>query len=209
MYYESLDFPSLPDNLTQEIIEWYEIKRKDLVLISGSKHLKLMNDDNKLLNQNHPQKVSQDALGLPNSLPSHLFRHTLAQFGHMKAPKSVGKWVKHNLPLPFSDIIVGLQEMAYGKFCVPHIDVLRSVAYNYLIDAGGPDVRTCFYEPKPEFQHLSVTARTYIPYERIDLVESVKFDSGKWYKLHVNKIHNVENLDPNQRRLAITLSSIN
>ena len=87
---------------------------------------------------------------------------------------------------------------------------MRDVAYNYVIEAGGSDVRTCFYRPKIEYAHLDTKAdvSTFVPYDRIDLVDQVVFDCDRWHEIKVDNIHSVEDLDPASIRLSLTLSVV-
>jgi hypothetical protein len=82
---------------------------------------------------------------------------------------------------------------------------MRSCAYNYIIETGG-DATTCFWKPKDEFNHLKAYAQTVFPYDRLDLVEEVKIDKGRWHRLDTRQIHSVENLDPTKKRISLSLS---
>jgi hypothetical protein len=88
----------------------------------------------------------------------------------------------------------------------PHIDEVRTSAINYLISSA--DATTNFYEPKSEFAPLSVTAQTAIPHERLELKQSSKIAERTWHKLDVGKIHSVENIATDSKRISLTLSIV-
>ena len=65
-----------------------------------------------------------------------------------------------------------------------HRDYKRKTAYNYIIDSGGLDVETCFYD------------------NNCNLISKFKIDKCRWHRLDVSILHNVVNLTNN--RIAIT-----
>jgi len=66
-----------------------------------------------------------------------------------------------------------------------HKDSNRFAAYNYVIDPGGDDVYTCFYD------------------EDQNLIEKVKIEPFKWHKLNVKTFHNVEGMT--RPRIGLTV----
>lgn len=66
-----------------------------------------------------------------------------------------------------------------------HKDSNRFVAYNYVIDPGGDEVFTCFYD------------------EDQNLIEKVKIEPFKWHKLNVKTFHNVEGMT--RPRIGLTV----
>lgn len=66
-----------------------------------------------------------------------------------------------------------------------HKDSDRFVAYNYIIDPGGDEVYTCFYDDDQ------------------NLIEQVKIETGRWHRLDVNTFHNVEGMT--RPRIALTV----
>lgn len=66
-----------------------------------------------------------------------------------------------------------------------HKDTNRFVAYNYIIDPGGDDVYTCFYDDDQK------------------LISKTKIDVGRWHKLDVKTFHNVEGMT--RPRIALTV----
>jgi hypothetical protein len=121
-----------------------------------------------------------EILNLPNS-------STTANFTHFKTKKvniELHNW---------------LENIFLFKFCchyqiifpgIPiHIDVGRNVAYNYVIELGGPEVRTVFYGSK----------------NKDDVVQSEIIQANKWHSLEVAHYHSVENIDPNILRFSISV----
>jgi hypothetical protein len=67
-----------------------------------------------------------------------------------------------------------------------HKDIGRKIKFNYLINSGGSNVETCFYNNK------------------IKLTQKIKIDERRWHKLDVSVLHNVINLET--PRIAVTVS---
>lgn len=66
-----------------------------------------------------------------------------------------------------------------------HIDFNRITAFNYIIEEGGSNVETCFYN------------------ENHDLLETYCVPKFKWHKLKVDSNHNVRNVT--SPRIALTV----
>ena len=69
-----------------------------------------------------------------------------------------------------------------------HRDIGRTVAVNYLIDNGGNNVETCFYNNDGT------------------LMYNIKIEEYRWHMLDVSILHNVINLE--RPRIAITINPL-
>ena len=121
----------------------------------------------------------------------------------LKAPKTVVDWASQEFSNQYH---VAVQVFAGDSYFLPHIDRGRSKVFNFLVDTGGDNVKTCFWKLKPEFSsHLVDNSRKGFEYNTIDLVESVVFKPGQWWNIDVSQIHSVEGLDPSRKRISLTL----
>jgi len=66
----------------------------------------------------------------------------------------------------------------------------RRIAYNYIIDTGGPNVITSVYD------------------ENKILIESEHLPAKTWHSLVVERYHGVEGIDPNHPRVALTVTPL-
>jgi hypothetical protein len=206
--HEYTNFPKLPQSIIQELYDWFNLHRASLVPIEGFDQFRMMPQDHRPVDSEHPLsfEVEKD-IGIPTRKAVEFYGNEICFFNVMPAPPSVNKWIEDNIPV--KGVYASIQEFTNGKFWIPHRDLLRDVAYNYVLETGGDNVKTCFYKPKPEYEHLNVSARTCIPYDRIDLIESTVFEKDQWHKIDVSKIHSVENIDPTKRRFSLSLSILN
>jgi len=200
-----VNFPDLPNNLILEISSYFRDNQSKLISINGSNHFKTLHS--KMVSPDTLEDISNN-IGIPIKFADELYSD-YCEYSIMPAPKTVNDWIYKNIPI--DNIYASIQAFTNGKFFIPHRDVLRDTAYNYIIELGGTDVKTCFYKPKQEYSHLDTKAiiRTFIPYDRIELIDHVVFEKNKWHEIKVNNIHSVENIDPTSIRLSLTLSVIN
>lgn len=124
----------------------------------------------------------------------------LSTFVFTKAPEEVRQWCCDNI---LKDCTVHIQYFTSGNFFLPHVDLIRNRAYNYLIETG--DALTCFWRAKNEYAHLQATPNTFIPYDRIELVEEINIEKNRWHQLSVDNIHSVEKIKSNRLSLTISL----
>lgn len=115
----------------------------------------------------------------------------------------------------YSDTILGSEYMTYwiqtvgdGRpYVLPHNDNAgindnRAFNWMYLFDAGGDNVITSWWEPKPEFQDQPLLGVKGVPYSKLDLIQSVKIKEKKWSYLNTGKLHSVEGLT--RQRFALS-----
>jgi len=133
----------------------------------------------------------------------NFFTEPLARFDFIPVDQVVIDWVTENIPEKV--IGVNLQVMHGGEIITPHVDELRHYALNYTLERGG-DVRTCFYEVLPEWQHQKAYARTLIPFSKLKEIISEPIPERRWHKLDIGIIHSVLNLDPTKKRIALSVS---
>jgi hypothetical protein len=126
----------------------------------------------------------------------------LCNFTMIRAEGDLLDWVTENVAPNHCG--VHIQVIDDGEYVFPHVDMLRTRVWNYTIDTG--DAETIFYKAKPEYAHLPVIPRTYVPYERVDKVKTIKIDANRWHELDVTQVHGVENVK--SPRIAISISFV-
>ena len=210
MYFTYLDLPPIPQDIEQKILAVVSTPIRNFH--SSDEFLQYTTENRNNLNIEASEEIINAIKNVeynPNdSLGHHLsdvwkYFKDLAEFDFLEVSEEVNKWVKDNIDLNVAH--VSIQSMYGGKSITPHVDEMRSYAYNYVIDTGG-DTSTCFWKPKTEYEHLKVYAQTVFPYDRLDLVEEIKIEQGRWHRLDTRQIHSVENLDPTKKRISLSLS---
>jgi hypothetical protein len=206
MHFNYLELPSLPEHLTQQILDLVERPIQNFhdsaAFIDSIKKFGNPRADeiiDAIVNIGYD---SADSLGYPLD-QAHQFYNNLASFDFLEVTDEINQWAKNNIS---KDILhVSIQAMYGGTTVTPHIDEMRSFAYNYVIDSGG-DSKTCFYKAKPEFEHLKIYERTIFSKDRLELIEEIRIEPHRWHKINTKTIHAVENLNPLSKRISLSLS---
>lgn len=92
-----------------------------------------------------------------------------------------------------------IQTVRSGHHLIPHRDDQRDFVFMYVIDTGGPAVRTCFYKQLLDKEYPPTVE---IPRDEIELDYEIVMEKGKWYKMNVQAIHSVENLESTRMCLS-------
>jgi hypothetical protein len=215
---EYKDYPKLPDWLIDHIYKildeqssspiTYDDNFKDRMLEEAE--MWMGGADEKTLEAIAVLEFNEDdTLGKPFTDPTAYepFKDSLARFDFIPVDKIVEDWVSENIPEKV--IGVNLQVMHSGSIITPHVDELRHYALNYTLERGGDCVQTVFYKAKSEYQHQKAYARTLIPFEKLEVVESIGIPINQWHKMNISDdIHAVLNLDPLQKRIALSCSIV-
>jgi hypothetical protein len=107
-------------------------------------------------------------------------------------------------------------EFIVGKFsntvglpsvCPPHCDRRRKIAVNYILQTGGPNVRTKFYHEQRSQDDLSAAENRY--WKDLTPKGEVVLPPKKWHAYDVQQFHAVENIETDRFLLSIVLSTTN
>lgn len=143
----------------------------------------------------------EDSLGFPMDT-AHKHFNDLATFDFLQVSDMITDWVEKNItPKP---VLVTAQVMHGGTTITPHIDEARNYVYNYIIETGGAVTR--FYKNAKGYEHLTAYPQTIFTYDRIEEIETINIETHRWHYLNVSKMHSVENIQPGQKRISLSLS---
>jgi hypothetical protein len=101
---------------------------------------------------------------------------------------------------------------AVGTFAV-HSDLRRTCALNYILDTGGDNVVTSWYQGigKPVRRKTKMRGQQtddgIVKYDEIELIDSVVTQKHKWYLMCTDVLHDVDNITSTRR--AISLPYVN
>jgi hypothetical protein len=209
MYFTYLDLPPVPKELETQILELVNnpianFHNSDAFVesIKNRSELNIGASDEIIKAITNVEYNEADSLGFPLSEAWEHFKD-LAHFDFLEVNDELNKWARENIDANIAH--VSIQAMYGGTTITPHIDEMRSYAFNYVIATGG-NSKTCFYKPKNEFSHLSTYAQTIFPFDRLDLIEQVQIEPYRWHRLDTTTIHSVEHLDPTLKRISLSLS---
>lgn len=182
--YGEVNFPQIPSELL-ELSTPPVITKDNKDIGYGIKHTK----ENRLL----------QACGYGNSLSTH---------------KPLLDWMRKNR-VPGIKTEISFQTQLADKQGTPtthivHSDIRRVLALNYILDTGGPDVVTSWYQERnmPLRRSKSTGWKQAdtgkIEYSNLEVLESVKLEKNKWYLIATDILHDVDNIT--RDRSSITIS---
>jgi len=85
----------------------------------------------------------------------------------------------------------------------PHCDRRRSVAVNFLLQAGGTNVVTSFYQQRRSNNDLSKSEN--IAYHQVDVQSQTVIPEHVWHAFDAQQVHSVENIKSERYLLSIFL----
>jgi len=89
-------------------------------------------------------------------------------------------WVIMNFPIEVELV----EYVVSDRAIIMHTDLGRNCAYNYLIDAGGTNIVTEFYNA-----------------DESQMLDSIEYQTNKWYRLNVGTPHRVSGVQTHPRFL--------
>lgn len=100
---------------------------------------------------------------------------------------------------------VGMLELNGDRFAA-HVDPTedRTHCLNYLLNPGGPDVATVWYDIKPEHAYRYHECAP-IPNDRLEEKERHVLQADTWYQLNTVVPHSVENMETTRLSLSIAI----
>ena len=116
-------------------------------------------------------------------------------------------WLDANLPFPVTRMgHIAMTHSDNGRMIV-HTDRDRRVALNYIIDAGGDNVITNWYQEEgmPVFRERKVGGQAgpgKVDYEKLTLLDSTVFKERTWGMIHTDILHDVININSTRRILS-------
>jgi hypothetical protein len=181
MYYKELDFPPIPEYLLEE----------EVIPSIGTDDIGYGQDHYK-----NGEKIN----------PCSYW------FSDIKNRELIN-WIWKNIP---ATKMVGKMtfQQAYhktGGYHIVHSDILRSYAINYMIELGGDEAWTSWYKEKDQPLKrlkkggLSQSDTGYIDYSNLELLDTVKFEQGKWYILSTDVLHDVGKIVGTRKSVTISI----
>jgi hypothetical protein len=200
-YLEYPAFPVLPEEIKQEILDIVAKSESvflDDLLINSTPEIV------ELVKSVYGFEAKESELGYTGEEARKKFPG-LVNYHFLDVSDNIRNWVNNNIPVQADSI--NIQVMEKGSIIAPHIDEIRTRAYNYLIQTGG-DASLVFYELKDSEDVKWVHPQIFIPYEKIVKQEETSVPVDVWHLLPTNKIHSVENINPTDRRISLSISVV-
>lgn len=167
-----LDLPSVPDALVSQALE--VLQDLDVPSTISTSHVNGTNDPF------YQRRLWKDGIEIENVRLTR--KHIGTEFQDWVVKYLIADYLEASVSTTLSDGIMG-----------PHTDRERDFVLIYLIDPGGPEVKTNFWRIKGESLHQP--RKSFVDdYNRLELVESAHFPTRSWVALNSRILHSVENI---------------
>jgi hypothetical protein len=192
-YYKILDVPVLPIALEQQIWQQYHAPDREQFAISTNKFL-------------HPELATKPNPGdVQGQRDGKTFSN--CRGSRYSVNNVIHQWVNKNICQDWLEagIYVIHGDQNHGTI-LPHTDQTRALSLLYLLDAGGLDVRTEFWQEKNYSVHREM--KTLVGnYNLLDLLKSVQWPLKTWVLLNTNILHSVEQMITKRVHFQVSLAS--
>lgn len=198
-----LNLPALPNHIEQSILkdalesnlETYNPCDKDTLVPSYVKYIENVTpEQEKIIHDDYMHRELKMKEKTVKSL--HLPRFPLEG-------EALG-WIKNNVSSEYLACNIGITTTSeHSETLGPHIGLTRAFALMYLLTLGG-DVSTRFYQMKGESRRYGLCRPVPRDYNQLELIESHKFITGKWYILNEAILHDVHGI--REPRVSVQLS---
>jgi len=117
------------------------------------------------------------------------------------------KWVHENIHPEGFDCGVSFTNSKFGTHQGPHTDLTRDFTMLYLLEPGGPETETVWYEEIG--QPIIRTQRQAVcnDFSKLRALERVKFPLPKWILLNAMCLHGVENIAKVRMSFQVSLNN--
>lgn len=109
-------------------------------------------------------------------------------------------WVSTNLKQEPAGCGINIFEASTNSVVAPHVDPNRNFSIHYLLDSGGPDAATIWWQEKnkpldrSELKNNFNLADTVTDYSKLQEVVKVCVPTHTWICMNTNILHSVENI---------------
>jgi hypothetical protein len=118
------------------------------------------------------------------------------------------QWIKQNIVSEFTECSISRTSAELSAYQGPHTDKTREFVLMYVLQPGGAECRTVWYQEKgqpfyrPGRQWLMVN-----DFDQLDVVEQVQLPVNAWSIINTQYLHGVENITEDRISIHIGLDS--
>ena len=115
-------------------------------------------------------------------------------------------WVRENIVETWTEVSVSITPANIGHTMGAHTDFTNEYRLIYVLQEGGPDCRTVYYQEKGQPFHRP--GRKWINIDNFDLleeIESIRMPRGQWVYTKTQYLHAVENITEDRVAIHIGL----
>jgi hypothetical protein len=121
-------------------------------------------------------------------------------------------WLANNLPIEINYCVAQQhQPKDMPSTHIVHSDIKRLYSLMYMIDTGGDNVITSWYQEKgkPRFRSKETgeyqSDSGFVGYDNLELLDSKIFEKNKWYLMATDILHDVGNITGFRQSIGISV----
>jgi hypothetical protein len=120
------------------------------------------------------------------------------------------QWVQNYFKCDPSTCGVAVYD-SHSNFFAPHVDISRDYVMSYILDQGGNNVETIWYQQdnhpivRPDLKSVFDPAVIPKNFDTLKEIDRVRLPKHKWVSLNASILHGVENIE--STRVAIHIST--
>jgi hypothetical protein len=121
-------------------------------------------------------------------------------------------WLRNNIPGIKNQRRFCYQHAYHktGGCHVVHSDIARNYAINYMIELGGDNAWTSWYQEKGQPEHRDKKFgggynASHADYNNLELLDSVKLQKGRWYIMATDVLHDVDKIVGLRKSITINV----
>lgn len=115
-------------------------------------------------------------------------------------------WARENITSETKDIRISWTYPGLAR-CGAHIDRTRNYTLMYLLETGGDDHETVFYQEQGVDELYRPNAHHVDDYDKLTKIVGVKLQVRRWNLLQAKILHSIENIDQGRRSIQISLDT--
>lgn len=115
-------------------------------------------------------------------------------------------WARENITSETKDIRISWTYPGLAR-CGAHIDRTRDYTLMYLLETGGDDHETVFYQEQGIDELYRPNAHHVDDYSKLTRLASVRLQVGRWNLLQAKILHSIENISQGRRSIQISLDT--
>ena len=185
-YYKVLDVPPMPEGFEERLWQLYLEPNKDHKWINYWGPDKVYNDQ--LRPDLATKPGSGDVVGIRNGE-----RVENARGRRYVMDDDIVAWINEHVHDNYNDVGLFIMDGTENHTMLPHSDQTRNFVAIYMIEPGGTDVYTGYWQ-----EHGYPLIREHrefgLDYSKLDLRYKVQWPKGKWAVMNTNILHSVENM---------------
>lgn len=131
-----------------------------------------------------------------------------------EAPDALKTWVVENVPGITADMVFLQSFLGGGTTQLIHSDILRTFALNYIVDTGGDNVITTWFQERgqplsrykdPDVHGLGQANDKIIDYDNCEVLEQVRFQQHQWTLIRTDVLHDIDHMTGIRSAVSIAI----